>query len=351
MFRLRMLPADDGDCLILDYGSQDRQHHVVIDGGRRSTYRSSLRPALVEIGARGESIDLMVLSHIDADHIEGLLELIQDPDLPVGVDQVWYNGFDQLSDLEAFGPKQGDVFSDGLRRLSWPWNADFDGGAVAVRHRSLPEIKVAGGLKITLLTPTMTALARLRTDWERWRKANASPIDAGRPPSRLEAFGPKLAVTPDNLDALADSVDKEDNTVPNGASISFIAEFGGRRVLLAADAHPSDLLRALEVLELSGPVEIDVVKLSHHGSRSNTTVGLAKVLRTSRVAISSSGARHQHPDPESIARLIRYGRSQQNLYFNYRTAFNEAWDTEAMRAAWGHECHFPDGATVLTIDI
>jgi glyoxylase-like metal-dependent hydrolase (beta-lactamase superfamily II) len=158
MFRLTMLPAEDGDCLLLDYGTEEEQYHVLIDGGRTSTYEAA-RPFLETIRKRGERIDLLVLTHIDADHIEGLLPLIADPCLPVDVAEVWYNGFAQLSGLEHYGPEQGDAFSEALARRGWPWNSNFGGGPVVLPDGKPLEVTGPGGLKILLLA-TDQACAR-----------------------------------------------------------------------------------------------------------------------------------------------------------------------------------------------
>ena len=92
MFKLTAFPAADGDCLLLSFGETPPYCHVLIDGGRQGTY-SILKPTLKAIAEVGEAIDLLVLSHIDADHIEGFLALVADreegaahPDLVRGGD-------------------------------------------------------------------------------------------------------------------------------------------------------------------------------------------------------------------------------------------------------------------------
>ena len=85
VFRLTMLPASEGDSLILSYGPDEiagSLRHVVIDGGRKKTW-PQLQAELSKIAARGETVELLLLSHIDADHIDGLLELAQTEQLPL----------------------------------------------------------------------------------------------------------------------------------------------------------------------------------------------------------------------------------------------------------------------------
>lgn len=57
--RLSVLPAGDGDCLILSYGTPVR--HVVIDGGRIGTHQL-LRKRLAEVASRGEQVELLVVN-------------------------------------------------------------------------------------------------------------------------------------------------------------------------------------------------------------------------------------------------------------------------------------------------
>lgn len=341
-----MLPAEDGDSLLLDYGTEAKQHHVLIDGGRTSAYEA-IRPALKAIADRGECIDLLVLTHIDSDHIEGFLPLVADPELPVTIKEVWYNGFDQLSGLELYGPEQGDEFSAALRERRWPWNTSFAGAAVVLPDGKPIELEGPGGLKITLLAPTKTALELLRRGWVAFRQEHAPPVEEQQVPAGLELFGSKLEVVPHNVPALADAATAVDRTVPNGSSISFIAEFEGRRVLLGADAHPSDLVASLRLWNADAAKEIHLAKMPHHGSKANNTVQLVRAMGAKKFAVSTSGARNRHPNAEAIARLIYYGGKEVSLYFNYKSAFTAIWDSDEMKRAYGHQCHFPPGTPGL----
>ena len=73
--RLEVFHAADGDCLLLSSGDG---HHVLIDGGRAGTFADNTQPRLQELKLAGEAIDLVLVSHIDADHITGILRLLGD---------------------------------------------------------------------------------------------------------------------------------------------------------------------------------------------------------------------------------------------------------------------------------
>jgi glyoxylase-like metal-dependent hydrolase (beta-lactamase superfamily II) len=70
---LHVIQAAFGDCLLLEYGAHLKRY-ILVDGGPPDTFRFHLHPILTQITNSGGIIDLVVLSHVDADHITGLLE-------------------------------------------------------------------------------------------------------------------------------------------------------------------------------------------------------------------------------------------------------------------------------------
>ena len=69
--RIKMLPALNGDCILVEYSPA---HFILIDGGYVDTYQNYLLPKLKEIAARGGSLDLLVVTHIDSDHVSGIIK-------------------------------------------------------------------------------------------------------------------------------------------------------------------------------------------------------------------------------------------------------------------------------------
>lgn len=354
VFRLTMLPASEGDCLILSYGEAEAAlRHVVIDGGGKATW-PHLKKALEEIAALGESVELLLLSHIDADHIDGLVELATDPDLPVVPKAVWYNGFDQLKALEkdvllkSFGIKAADAYSKAIAQKGWPLNAVT--GGKAIRVEEFPEPFEFAGLTLTLISPDTGKLEQLLKNW---RKALAPVVRVAVEAGGLQPFGKRkmpATLDPEKLCAASNI----DTTPPNGSSIAIIAEYDGRRVLLGADAHPDVVLESIE--RIAGDqksLKIDLVKLPHHGSRANITNAIIEKLDCDRFAVSTNGAVFGHPDPEAISRLLKFApQREKTLYFNYRSERTEPWDKQDLRTAYNYACIFPQvEGEPLVIDI
>lgn len=344
VFRLTMLPASEGDCLLLSYGaSEEKLRHIVIDGGRKATWHA-LKDKLADIADRGEAVELLLLSHIDADHIDGLVELVEAPDLPLKPKAVWYNGYDQLKALEKavavspFGVKAADKYSKALAAKGWPINAAFDGAAIYTETK--PDPFEFAGLTLTLISPTLGKLDKLRIDWRKALKQPVTPLGPGS--GSLESFGKRPMPETLNVETLS-RPSNGDMTAPNGSSIALIAEYDGRRVLLGADAHPDALLASLNRLRGGGQsYPVDLVKLPHHGSRANLTSEIIQMLDTSRFAISTSGAVFGHPDPEAISRLLKFGTPDlKTLYFNYASERTLPWDDPALKAQYHYNCVYP----------
>ncbi|MCP3414233.1 MBL fold metallo-hydrolase [Bradyrhizobium brasilense] len=352
--KLEMFPASDGDCLLLSCGDVPRTN-ILIDGGRSDGY-ALLKPRLDLIAAAGERLDLLVLTHIDADHIEGLLEFVEDTQRKVQIAEVWFNGFDQLKRIESFGFKHADRFSKALARSGLPINVSFGGDAIEVPPQGeLPTRELPNDVKVTLLSPDRKRLDRLSDEWDDWRQSESIPekvkVEA---PSGLESLG-RGPIGEINVDALADGRETIDRDTANGSSIAFIVEHHGKRALMAADAHPDLLVSSLRRLLPEGETRyrIDLMKVSHHGSKFNTNRSLASVMDCSRFAISTDGSRHGHPDPESLAKLIKLGpKASKTIYFNYRSAKTIPWDSPRLKEDWDYSCVFPQaGETVLNVEI
>ena len=147
----------------------------------------------------------------------------------------------------------------------------------------------------------------------------------------------------DDLEQLAATVSKPDNTAPNGSSIAFLLEYGGKSCLFAADAFATVLYPALATLaEKRGvkKLEIDVMKVPHHGSQANVLPQLFNVVHSKHYLISTSGARFEHPDDASMARIITRGPDQ-TIWFNYQTDRTLRWSSPTLCKKYGYSVRYP----------
>jgi hypothetical protein len=71
--------------------------------------------------------------------------------------------------------------------------------------------------------------------------------------------------------------------------------------------------------------------------------------RCTRFAFSTDGSRHDHPDAETIARILKNDPERlKTLIFNFRQPQTEQWDDDALKRRWRYDCLFPeqDGAGI-----
>ena len=346
-----MLPAHHGDCLWIEYGPAERPRRVLVDGGPAYAYpalKALIEARLGSLPPEQRRIELLVITHVDADHIGGILRLLEDTAPGVAICDVWFNGWRHLPGAEGtLGPVQGERVTRHLLESRQPWNAAWGNRRVAVPAAGvLPRHTLPGGLELTILAPELAGLARLRPAWEKTvRKAGLEPgaeAESEVVAEEREAAG-ALAVGIDPLDLAAQPF-KEDTSPPNGSSIALLAEFEGRRVLLGGDSYPSALLRSLlRWREEQGlmEVELDAFKVPHHGGRSNLSPDLLRQLRSRRYLVSTNGRIFRHPHAETLARVVT-AAGPTTLCFNYRTPFNAGWDDPALREQFGYETKYPE---------
>src|SRR5262245_59691674 len=72
--KMTMLPSEKGDCLLIEAGGVA----ILADGGMPASYAEDVRPFLADWAAAGGEIDLVYVSHVDQDHIGGVLQLLED---------------------------------------------------------------------------------------------------------------------------------------------------------------------------------------------------------------------------------------------------------------------------------
>ena len=166
MFRIEMLPAEQGDALFIEYGSAS-QPAPRPDRRRRA---QDLRPRQgAHRRAAGEQAPFRPADR----HARRLRSHRRHPEAPrrpslgVTFDDVWFNGWRHLQP-DRLGPVEGEIFSAQLDKREWDWNAAFDEKAVVVRPRGrLPKRELPGGMTLTLLSPTVHRLEVLRDEWKK----------------------------------------------------------------------------------------------------------------------------------------------------------------------------------------
>jgi len=385
MFRIEMLPAAHGDSLWISYGEADNIRNILIDGGMRYTYKH-LRERILSLPAGHRRFELLIITHIDADHIEGCIRLLQDEQLGLDIREIWFNGQPQLDGLpdpaaDQLGPEQGEFLGALIRQYEESsgrpvWNTSFDGEAVMVPVAGdLPVVEI-NGLKLTIVSPGLDQLFSLKDEWDTViEEAGFEPGDVSEALRRL-AERRDLAA-PDVLGGEEDEEESEfdeasepgvfldtlgesgapfgsDSSPANGSSIAVIAEWEGKRYLLSGDAYAPVMVDSLgrwlaqQNPASAGTVKLELFKLPHHGSVSNISEELLALIKCRRYLFSSSGKIFGHPHDRTVELILEkhQARGKPQLFFNYRSGRTGRWADTADQAARRYNAYFPAGLSV-----
>lgn len=333
MIRLRMLPAEDGDCLLLEYGDADFVRRILFDGGRNGTY-GRIKPLLAGLDGL---IDLLVVTHVDQDHILGVLAMLEDPDRSVEFGDVWFNGFDHLHDREVFGAVEGEKVTTALITQQIPWNKAFGGRSIEVGH---PLTWFDDGSTMDVLAPDRRLLESLIPTWKtKCQEAGlipgVDPMERAATPG-VEHFG---AI---DVDKLAATPFKRDGSPTNPTSIALLFEFEGTRIVFTGDADDPRLVASIRprAEDEGGRLRINTLKVAHHGSSKNLSNELLGLLDCGRYLISTNGKIHGHPDDIAIARILKNGGAAKDLVFNYRDRA-APWDVDDLKQEFGYRVLTP----------
>ena len=75
--KMTVFHAGDGDCLLLS-STDDPPHHILVDGGRKGAFDKDARKLLGKMREDDQKLDVICVSHIDEDHISGILRIMED---------------------------------------------------------------------------------------------------------------------------------------------------------------------------------------------------------------------------------------------------------------------------------
>ena len=323
--QIKLLKAFNGDCIWISYVKNEKTFNILIDGGTGNTYKNKsnasgdLFQVIDHISTAGQSIDLLIITHFDDDHIGGILRWIsKDKMAATIISKVWFNSGKEIAkmfesdenkdlDIEIIevtddfhsSPKQGIKFEKYLRDNNLWEGKIIEQGSV---HDFFD-------LKFKILSPSREKLDKLLKLY----KSEKDYFSQGAEYDfkiLLEDF-----LIEENK---ADFRFKEDTRVANGSSIAFIMEFEDKSFLFLGDAHPSTVIEGLRIFgfDKDNSLKVELMKVSHHGSMFNTSKELLEIIKTDNYLISSNARQHGLPNKRTIARIIANNPNAE-ICFNY----------------------------------
>ncbi len=360
--KLTIFRSDKGDSLL---ASDSKKHHILIDGGMRSSYQEHVAPFLGRLQKKKETIDVVYVSHIDQDHISGVLSMMDDlvewrvhdyqikkgntthkkpsATRPPKVEAIWHNSFHEqvgknageIEDMLAAAatmldgnsrPAVLDLAEEcqnlvtskkeaiqlsrriGSRQLNIRLNPEYDGKLMWVSEPATP-VKI-GSMDLTIIGPYAEDLRKLRTEWNVWLKKNKKTLEGIK--RKAKADEDQLGMSEIErlfrplLAQAKELGDRKSVTPANLASLMVLLEEKGKSVLLTGDGHWEDILAGLDhvgKLEQNGGMHVNVLKVQHHGSEHNTHPDFCKAITADRYVFCGNGA-HHNPDLDVVKAYI-----------------------------------------------
>ena len=271
--RIEALPARLGDCLLVEcLRPGAAPWRMLVDGGPSDTW-PLLEARLAKLPKASRQIDVAVVTHVDSDHIGGFLPFVRSDFAHEQVARLLVQRTPAPRRRTQHRAGRGPRRRAAPARLgrSAPASSALEQRRTA-RSRSPPRRPSRRGLGAAGRAAHHACSRRTPNDSAPSRRPWASVLQEGARRRPARSAVPIARAQLGDLDTLAPSTARKDDSVPNGSSIGLLVEHRGASVVLAggrvrrrARCRPQRR-RAARGLER---LEIDAFKLPHHGSRGN----------------------------------------------------------------------------------
>lgn len=365
---IKTYQSGPGDCIFFQLEEDAKRYAIMIDCG---DYTEEIK-AHVE-NTLNKHIDLLIVTHIDSDHILGIEEMLKaTPELEIG--KIIFNCYQrkqenvisltpkQIQRLESIEGEVNSVFRDVIEqdvsaqqavkglakailngdRWKLRWEREYraldatneestdDWGTIKILAPTMKEIHALDDqFKSLLFTELFTEADGVEYDdsdslYEillRYADLHAQEVC-----EEHETAGGDLEQT--LMDAAEEPVKESSITPANKASLAFVWEKGDKRMLFLGDAMPSLVIKGLVKHYPNGPfpMRFEAIKVAHHGSHYNTTEALMNLIDSEQYFLTG-GEEGIRPSEAALGRILlqplRSGVTQRTLHVNYKTELTD----------------------------
>lgn len=224
--KLNILKAASGDSIHLQYISNEGiQKNILIDGGIENIYQKEIKHILKDILL----LDLVIVTHIDRDHIGGINKLLNSPDT-AKVKKVYFNSADLITKNDS----NFISISDGINLVEYLGNKNINTNEIPIVNGSSFDFEE---FVIEFLSPPAESLKYLKDEWENIKKEKENT---------LVSFSKTFDVRQLNdivKDKFTEHAYKSD--IANWSSLAFILQLKKYVFLFLGDAKDSVIINAL----------------------------------------------------------------------------------------------------------
>lgn len=353
---IKALEANHGDAIVLEIEeASGRTFRILVDGGPPGVMARTSHPGvrarqagalLRQLNAYRDanlSFDLAVLTHIDSDHIGGLLAAYRRAEYRQVIGQlVWFNSARLIAaQLKKTQPPESDNLIHPIVGSETSFNQAVDLDELLEEHQPDRQLittenptHIFDWGTIDILSPTITQLSSLLDQWVKEKPDTQTS-------AKTDDYACSIA------DLQADDTFIPDASVTNASSIGLLLKCPVGSVLLLGDAFSSTIVDSLRRLNHSkdNKLVVDVCKISHHGSKGNTCEEFLGLIEARYFIISTNGTKHL-PDKRTLARILKYCPDSK-IIFNYPSLKNKIFTRDEL-IAWRY--NLPDSNELVPLE-
>lgn len=338
--KFQTFPVGSGDCITLLLKNGDKEMHIMVDCG---LYTREVNDYIVNVFHC--HIDYLLVTHIDNDHINGLIEMLKStPNLTVN--HIFYNCYQRTSDdlqewdekmvanvKRVFGhlPAVVDMLEQKIKAETSMTLAELilgnENWKKAWRREYVIEDSEAIDLendmgRFIFLSPTKKALDDLDKEYRTlfWKTLYKQKKEDYKKEETIYESLMRIMEQEDNEGLYEEPVSSkvlDENALKfyadekmkglspaNEASIAFIWEHEGHRILFMGDANPDQVVKKIGDVykDTPKPVLFDAIKISHHGSAHSTSRELVSIADSERYFVT--GGANTRPSYQALFRII-----------------------------------------------
>ena len=374
--------AENGDAFLIKF---DNGQNILIDMGMPKTYENEIRQELIELKEAEQKIDLLIISHIDEDHIGGAIKFLEENknNEIIEISEIWHNSYkhlqfekekvskikedtasilnsiikqnqtvDSTDGIQKISCKQGSSLASLIYKYDYSWNTTFDNSAIFIENKSEVVIE---DLKFIFLSPNQEKLKKLSNKWLKELSKKKYSFEISDEEIFDDAFEFYMKFLRDedikississkkslNFEELSE-IEEKDNSVTNASSLAFIIEYKDKKLLFLGDSHEDIIFESLVKLkDKDYDLKFDLMKVSHHGSNKNISNRLINLITCNKFLFSTDGLSHKHPNLEAIAKIVANNiESKKELFFNYELDIFKKLDDKESKNEYHYEIKY-----------
>ncbi len=284
---IKSFGIEQADCFLIKIEESGKHFNLLVDCGKEGLLNK------IKEELNGETLNGVVITHIDADHIRGAIDLMEKGEESIIRNKTFflYNKYDESLISYEQGQKLFELIKQHNREklLIKSYASNYFRENEVLRRRckgsELPVWLLSKKQRalidrcsleknvvyITILSPDIITLKKFMRSWNE---------------------------------------NKKNSSLQNKSSIVFLLEFNDRSILMLGDGMVTYVERELE--NIKGLTHIDYIKISHHGALNNNK-GLVNIInkyKCEHAVVTIKGNQNnekKHPSRELIKELEAAG--------------------------------------------